>query len=228
MAYTFAKSPNHSYLRTTASPPVQWGQGVNGTGFSVSLWFNAADATAKHTLLRLEHSSELNTRYLLIADGATDGDPVKWISQIGEYKYTAGQTSYTASTWQHVFASAYFGKTYMTLSVALNGALICAEKADAIAPTEDESYVQISGDNVFIPAIDGAIAEVAIYDIDMIEQGMEQARFELARGFAPSRVMPQNLIFYAPLIRGLQDVVSANSLSAYNTPTVSAHPPIKA
>ncbi len=222
MAYTFAKTPSHSYLRTTTGPP-QWGRGVDRTGFSVSLWFNAANATAAHTLLKLEHGGT-NTRYLLNVNGATADDPVIWRSQIGEYMYTVSQTSYTASTWQHVFASAEFSETYTTLSVALNGALICAENEAAIAPTDAESYVQISGDNVFIPAIDGAIAEVAIYDVDL---SAAPARFELADGFAPSRVMPQNLIFYAPLVRDLQDVKAGHTLTAYNSPTPGPHCPVR-
>lgn len=224
MAYTFAKSPDHSYLRTTASPPVQWGPGESGTGFSVSLWFNAANATEAHTLLRLEHGGT-NNRYILSANGAADGDPVRFISQIGEAFYTVSQSSYTAATWQHVFAATWTQDTDTTLYIALNGAASMALQLEAQAPTAAESYVQISGDNIFIPAIDGAIAEVAIYGGDLT---LSDARFALADGFAPSRVHPHELIFYAPLIRGLQDISSSNTLTAYNTPVVSAHPPIKA
>ena len=57
MAYTFAKTPSHSYLRTTTGPP-QWGRGVDRTGFSVSLWFNAADDATGDAELVVVHIKE--------------------------------------------------------------------------------------------------------------------------------------------------------------------------
>lgn len=46
----------------------------------------------------------------------------------------------------------------------------------------------------------------------------------LARGFKPSRIRPQSLAFYAPLVRNLQDVRGNLSLTNNNGATVANHP----
>ena len=216
MAYTFAKTPSHSYLRTTTGPP-QWGTGP----FSVSAWFNVANVTEAHAIIRLEHIGT-NTRYALYASGSDTNDPVKWFSQTGGSIYAASMTSFLANTWHHVLATA----DDSTVRLALDGAQIMAEAA-AEFPDDDESYVQIGGDNAYIPAPTGSVAEVAIYNIDLSAASYYPARLSLAKGFSPACVFPQNLIFYAPLVRDLQDVKAGHTLTAYNSPTVGDHCPVR-
>jgi len=218
MAYTFSKTPNHSYLRTTTGPP-QWGTGT--PTFSVSAWFRVSNVTEAHAIIRLEHIGE-NTRYVLYAAGKDTYDPVKWFSQTGGNIYTASMGSFSADTWHHVLGTA--GGS--TVKLALDGAQIMAEAA-AEFPDDDESYVQIGGDNVFIPAPTGSVAEVAIYNIDLSAASYYPARLALAKGYSPACVFPQNLIFYAPLVRDLQDVKAGHTLTAYNSPTVGEHCPVR-
>ena len=218
MAYTFSKTPNHSYLRTTTGPP-QWG--TRTPTFSVSAWFRVSNLTEVHTIIRLEHIGE-NTRYVLSAAGEDTNDPVKWFSQTGGSIYTASMTSFSANTWHHVVGTA--GDS--TVKLALDGAQTMAE-AEADFPDDDESYVQIGGDNVFIPAPRGSVAEVAIYNIDLSAASYYAARLALAKGFTPACVFPQNLIFYAPLVRDLQDLRGGHTLTAYNSPTPGPHCPVR-
>ena len=221
MAYTFAKTPSHSYLRTTTGPP-RWGTGT--PTFSVSAWFRVSNVTEAHAIIRLEHIGE-NTRYVLYAAGKDTNDPVKWFSQTGGNIYTASMESFLANTWHHVFATAG-DSPYGTVKLALDGAQIMAEAA-AEFPDDDESYVQIGGDNVFIPAPTGSVAEVAIYNIDLSASAYYPARLALAKGFTPACVVPQNLIFYAPLVRDLQDLKAGHTLTAYNSPTPGPHCPVR-
>ena len=46
----------------------------------------------------------------------------------------------------------------------------------------------------------------------------------LAKGFSPRRIRPQSLVFYAPLVRNLQDLRNGLALTADNSPTVANHP----
>jgi hypothetical protein len=49
----------------------------------------------------------------------------------------------------------------------------------------------------------------------------------LAAGFSPLFVRPQSLVAYWPLIRDNDnDIVGGYDMTAYNTPTVAAHPPV--
>lgn len=83
-------------------------------------------------------------------------------------------------------------------------------------------------DNIFIGrwgsaalGMDGSIAEVAIWNA--VLSAAEVAI--LAKGFSPLFVRPQSLVFYSPLIRGLDDRVGGLTLTASGT-VVSAHPAI--
>jgi hypothetical protein len=64
------------------------------------------------------------------------------------------------------------------------------------------------------------IAEVAVWNVALT--GAEMA--SLSKGFKPTRIRPQSLKFYAPLLRNLQDLQTAMSLTNNNTATVVNHP----
>lgn len=67
---------------------------------------------------------------------------------------------------------------------------------------------------------DGAGAEAAIWSVALTAAEIAS----LAKGFSPRRIRPQSLVFYAPLIRNLQDVRRGLALTPVNGPTVVAHP----
>ena len=48
----------------------------------------------------------------------------------------------------------------------------------------------------------------------------------LDAGYSPLFVRPQNLVFYAPLVREAVDIVGGVALTPTNSPTISVHPPI--
>lgn len=67
---------------------------------------------------------------------------------------------------------------------------------------------------------DGDIAEVAIWSAALTQAEITS----LAKGFCPRRVRPQSLVLYSPLLRNLQDVRQARSLTNNNSASVSDHP----
>lgn len=64
------------------------------------------------------------------------------------------------------------------------------------------------------------VAEVAIWNAALTDDEVAS----LAKGFRPCRVRPQNLVFYAPLIRDVIDARGGITLTASaNAPTVDVH-----
>jgi hypothetical protein len=66
----------------------------------------------------------------------------------------------------------------------------------------------------------GQIAEVGIWSAALTDAEI----VSLAKGMTCNLVRPQSLVFYAPLIRNLQDVKGGLTLTNNNTATVFNHP----
>lgn len=66
----------------------------------------------------------------------------------------------------------------------------------------------------------GDLADISAWNVALT--GAEIA--SLAKGFSPRRIRPQSLVFYAPLLRNLQDLRQGLALTAVNSPTVANHP----
>ena len=71
---------------------------------------------------------------------------------------------------------------------------------------------------------DGLIAEAAVYSAALT--AVEIA--SLADGMTCDKVRPQSLVFYAPLVRNLQDVKGGLTITNNNTATVANHPRVYA
>lgn len=64
------------------------------------------------------------------------------------------------------------------------------------------------------------IAEAAIWSVVLTDAEIAS----LAKGFSPRRIRPQSLVFYAPLLRNLQDLRGGLALTNNNTATIANHP----
>jgi hypothetical protein len=70
----------------------------------------------------------------------------------------------------------------------------------------------------------GQIAEVGIWNVALTAAEIAS----LADGMTCDKVRPQSLVFYAPLVRDLQDVRGGLTITNNNTATVANHPRIYA
>lgn len=218
MAYQFARSPNHQYLRTASVPTIK-------DNWVFSLWFKADNVTEVHTLLKVEFDDPDNNRFLLIARGDVTGDPVRWASQNEGTAYSVDTTgAFLANTWNHVVACTNISDN--KLHVSLNGAA-WDEVSGVKFPNGSPSYIQISGDNAYLPAIIGSIAEVAVWDAAYPVLAFDptaQGKF-LTLGYLPV-MHPNHPLGWWRLLRGLNDEVGGRTLTAYNSPTQSDHCPV--
>jgi hypothetical protein len=71
---------------------------------------------------------------------------------------------------------------------------------------------------------DGLIAEAAVYNAALTTAEIAS----LADGMTCDKVRPQSLVFYAPLVRELQDVKGGLTITNNNTATVANHPRVYA
>ena len=79
---------------------------------------------------------------------------------------------------------------------------------------------------VSIPSVnncwDGLIAEAAVYNAALTAAEVAS----LAKGMTPDKIRPQNLVYYAPLVRDLIDQKGGVTITNNNGATVANHPRI--
>jgi hypothetical protein len=68
----------------------------------------------------------------------------------------------------------------------------------------------------------GDLAEVGVWNVALTPEEVAS----LGRGVSCYQVRPQSLVFYAPLIRAINDIARGISISNINSATVSNHPRI--
>lgn len=67
---------------------------------------------------------------------------------------------------------------------------------------------------------DGQISDFGVWSAALTDAEVNS----LAKGFKPSRIRPQSLVFYAPLVRAAVDLARGITLTPVNGPTVAPHP----
>jgi hypothetical protein len=78
--------------------------------------------------------------------------------------------------------------------------------------------------NTPVSFFNGDIAEVGIWNAALTAEEIAS----LAKGMTCDKVRPQSLVFYAPLVRDLQDVRGGLTITNNNTATVANHPRVYA
>ena len=210
MAYDFTAASSQ-YLSMTSSP-------VSGPPLTMACWFNADQVTTSDYLMAV--ASETNTYFALAIFGANAGDPVGAFDfRNGPFfaytttGYTAGQWTHAAGVWSSLSSrTAYINggdsgtNTNVQIAISLTRAQIAA---NAVVATN---------------RMNGLIAEVGIWNAAL--DAAEIA--SLAKGMTCDKVRPQNLVFYAPLVRDLQDIKGGLTITNNNAATVAAHPRVYA
>lgn len=144
--------------------------------------------------------------------------------KLNAYSYTAGgffqsisSTIYTRNVWHHcvgVWASTSSRTSYLNgiASATATGTGTITFVRLAIA-----SWVTLSADRLI-----GDMADIGIWNTALSAQEISS----LSRGVSCSKIRPQNLRFYAPLIRSIQDIKNGFIISSNGGPTITTHPRI--
>ena len=216
MAYEFA---TNQYLEASSAPVVD-------VPLTMACWFNPNNITGTEVLVCLGNSTGLS-RFLLVAAGAVSGDPARYIMRGAN---NAGPTvdssaAYSANTWQHICGTS---SSFTNHTVYLDGAnstnVASSSGASAISGIDRTLIAaQRTGSGLFNYA-NAIIAEVGIWNAALTADEIAS----LAKGMTCDKVRPQNLVFYAPLVRDLVDAKGGLTITNNNTATVDDHPRVYA
>jgi hypothetical protein len=205
MAYNFTGASSQ-YLSAT-NP-------VSAAPFTISAWSRIPDLNSNKTIVSL-NSSTKNIFQFYIA-----GNTVSFYIEDSTPGFTQPQAplAVVANTWFHVAAVEASATSHKAV---LNG-------TSSQTTTTSETPTGINGvtigvgfyDGSFSSYMTGQIAEVGIWSAALTDAEI----VSLAKGMTCNLVRPQSLVFYAPLIRNLQDVKGGLTLTNNNTATVFNHP----
>jgi hypothetical protein len=203
MAYQFASASSQHLI--IASAP------VTTAPITMACWHNNVAGGADGALMTLNSSGSDQIRLARRTDNGINA------STIATTSATAIAAPGTAGVWQHAAGTFETSRR----QAFLNGAGGTAETT-SLAPVGISEILigtrRISG--ALGLYYNGGIAEAAIWNAILTDAEI----LSLARGFTPDQVRPQSLVFYAPLIRTIQDIRGGLAITATNSPTVAVHP----
>lgn len=188
---------------------------------TIVAWFNTDDLTITSTIVQLQDKDTAVNRFGLAAGGVVGGDPVIFFTEdAGANQTIQTSTGFSANTWHHagaVAASSTDRRVFIDGGSKGTG-------ATAVTPAGIDSVsIGRSGDSTPSNYMSGFIAEVGIWNVALSDAEMAL----LGKGFSPLFIQPQNLVFYAPLIRNDDnDLIGGFDLTASGSPTVTTHPPL--
>jgi hypothetical protein len=197
---------------------------------TMACWFKAEAATGAYQLVTISNNGTAgqSTRFALIAAGQAAGDPVRAVTaNASNVSGTADTTSgFSANTWHHacaVFESSNSRTAYIDAGSS-------ASNTASITPTLLNRtnigviFLQSVGGTSGTGFMDGLIAEVGIWNAALTTAEIAS----LAKGMTCDKVRPQNLVFYAPLVRDLIDQKGGLTITNNNAATVANHPRVYA
>jgi len=211
MAYDFtaASSQYLSASSPLSSDPltmVCWFRPSNVADTRFPFSIGAASATDQHSFY---YSS--NTLYFITSIGSTFG-------QSGSSSNITG----LSNTWIHA-AGVLTSNNNRTLYV--NGSANAANTTTV--NTSNINTLRI-GTRYFAGSLgaymNGQVAEVGLYDVALTAAEIAS----LAKGMTCDKIKPQNLVFYAPLVRDLIDQKGGLTITNNNSATVAVHPRVYA
>ena len=192
---------------------------VSAAPCTMAAWFNTDDS-AKDALLAVSNYSPGSFNgFWLVLD---EYDYVQARLYDGSIGNATSSTTYSLNTWHHacaVFAANNNRSAY--LDGGNKGTDTSTHTPSGLENTSIGAILYNEGPGDWL--ISGSIAEAGIWNVALSDAEVAL----LAKGYSPLFVRPQNLVFYAPLIRDEDiDIVGGLALTPYNSPTVAPHPPV--
>lgn len=180
---------------------------------SMACWY-ITNGVAFQNLINLGVSGSNDNRFSLLLT-----DSVKTVvrAQTRTTTNAIADTTATYSTgvWQHaaaVFTSAASRDVY------LNGGNSANNTGNRTPAGVNETSLAVNS-TLTESFLDGQLAECGIWNAALTAAEVAS----LADGVTPLQIRPNNLVFYAPLVRGDRDLVGGLTITAVNSPTVTAH-----
>lgn len=211
MAYQLA-SASSQYLTISSVP-------VAAAPLTMCCWFNPTTVNTTMTLMYIGNAA--NTHRFFMSIRGTDALKAIQLSVLESgvgSTLTTSTIAASANTWQH--AAAVITST-TSRTIYLNAGNSATTTSAALAPQNVDVFsIGARQATTFGQLMNGSIADVGVWDAALTVDEINS----LYRGAACNQVRPQNLRFYAPLIRDLIDIKGGRTITNNNTATVSNHP----
>lgn len=214
MAYNFTAASSQ-YL-SCAAP-------VTDTPLTIACWVWKSDiTTGGNALIALSDVDTLSDNFYLSHQVSTNRIRAGVQFAGGTLTNAITSTGMTNSTWHHacgVWTSSTSRTAYIDGGSTGTNATSAAPQGITTLLIGAAFFATFSG--TFPNA---RMAEVGIWNVALTADEIAS----LAKGMSCDKVRPQNLQFYAPLVRTLQDVRGGLTITNNNTATVAAHPRVYA
>lgn len=208
MAYNF-NSLNRSITSGTT---------VTAYPLTLAAWFNRNRSPSATPLFLVTVDFSGGTQFHGIALEATSNNVSARTNAGGSLGTAVSTTTFTTNEWNHA-AGVLDSSTLRTVYLNAGGE---GASATNLTPSSINNttigarYANSSLGNF----ADAMIAEVGIWNVALTKPEIAS----LANGATCNLVRPQSLVFYAPLIRNLQDIKGGLTLTNNNGATVVNHP----
>jgi hypothetical protein len=201
---------NSSYHLTTTTP-------VTAVPLTMACWFNADSNTIVDSLMSIADSATDSEMWRLAVSGTSTVRVGAKAAGLNTYVSTTA--TFSAAVWNH--ACATFETTELR-NIYLNGENKISGSQLRATTGLDRIGIALTCGLTITELFSGLIAEAAIWNVALTDAEVAQ----LGKGYSPLLVRPDGLVFYAPLVRNVQDVIGGLTLTATGSPTVVAHPRI--
>jgi hypothetical protein len=209
MAYNFTAT-NSQFLSTPIAA-------VLGVPVTMACWYYRTSSATSQAYVSIGNNS--STNFLSITHGANN-----FISALSNDGINGNATQVypdsSVNVWHHacaVFYSTNLRRIFWNGINSGNGTTFSNVSSQNIT-TIGARYSSGAVGNYS----NANIAEVGIWNIDLTNQEIAS----LTKGMTCDKIKPQNLVFYAPLIRDLQDTKGGLSITNNNGAIVADHPRI--
>ena len=208
MAYNFT-AESSQYLTTASAPAIVY-------PITIACWFKSNLAASTCPISINANTSRSRINIFILNTGAVNAG----LSNAGgTAASTTTTTTAAANTWNHA-AGVYTSATSRT--AYLNGGGSTTNTTNIAISDFAQIGIGARYSLAWGGFYNGEVAEVGVWNAALTAAEIAS----LAKGMSCDKVRPQSLVFYAPLVRDLNDQKGGLAITNNNSATVANHPRI--
>jgi len=192
---------------------------LSGEPYTLAAWCYTDDVTINQIPLSIGDDASIDYAAIQIRGGDAGDSVWNVVLQGGSRNEAISTAGVSVNTWHHICGVTAAANDR---AVFLDGGNKGTDATARAVGTINRASVGVSADNTPFGYFSGRVAEAAVWNVALTDAEVAV----LANGTCPLLVRTANLVSYWPLI-GVEDLdwVGGYNLTAYNTPSVAAHPP---
>jgi len=211
MAFSFLAT-NSRYLRANAP--------LTGNPMTIGFWFRSNGLNGCGVSIGDEGSQQRHNIFVLPASGSVINAGSS--NSGGTVASVNSTTTFTDGQWSH--ACGVYASDSSRTAFCNGGGAATNTTLIATTPGFVDLFVGTRPSPNLGGFFTGDIAEVGIWNVALTAAEIAS----LAKGMTCDKVRPQSLVFYAPLVRNLQDAKGGLTITNNGGATVATHPRVYA